>query len=246
MGGKRLPLLISCSCCGRDFKPRSSTSKYCCVECQREARRKPKMTKPPSEKRCSKCGVIKGSKCFTRSGKSSDGLQSWCKQCNKERARKREYVYYQCEMCGGRFKRVRRSPMQEGKRSRKCLKCSRELALQKNGGHAHNYTGSEHFAGKMIAAWRSSAKRRKHRWVLTKEQLDRRFNEQRGICALSGLKMVMEKESPYRPSIDRIDSMRGYEDGNFQFVCSAVNVMKNKLPESEFVKLCRAISDNHK
>ena len=94
----------------------------------------------------------------------------------------------------------------------------------------------------MISGWRSSAKRRGHVWNLTKAQLDTQFNSQAGICALSGKSMVSDKRSPFRYSLDRIDSSRGYCCDNIQFVCSAVNVMKNKLDEVVFVDFCHAIS----
>ena len=44
-------------------------------------------------------------------------------------------------------------------------------------------------------------------------------------------------------SIDRIDSMRGYEADNVQLVCRAANVAKSNLATSEFVALCRAVAE---
>jgi hypothetical protein len=76
------------------------------------------------------------------------------------------------------------------------------------------------------------------------EELESIYDDQQGICALSGLAMDPTPKSPFRPSIDRIDSTRGYVSGNVQFVCSVVNVMKNKLPEPEFIRLCRLIADH--
>lgn len=55
-----------------------------------------------------------------------------------------------------------------------------------------------------------------------------------------------ESNSPFRPSLDRIDSRLGYVTGNVQFVCSVVNVMKNKLEEPEFIRMCGLVFDNAK
>ncbi len=49
-------------------------------------------------------------------------------------------------------------------------------------------------------------------------------------------------KSKFRPSIDRIDSMKDYTSDNVQFVCSVVNVMKNKLPEADFIQFCTLIA----
>ncbi len=200
-------------------------------------------TEPLSKKRCSKCGVTKQVCEFHKSSTAHSGLQSWCKQCNKIRIRKADYVYYACEHCGKNFRRKVRSPRAEVTRTRRCAICYREQRLAANNGHAWNYTGSKHFAGRLLATWKASAKRRGYEWRLTKKQLDKKFNDQAGICALSGLEMQPDKLSPYRPSIDRIDSSKSYVKGNFQFVCSRINVMKNSILEPEFVRLCKLIAE---
>lgn len=40
-------------------------------------------------------------------------------------------------------------------------------------------------------------------------------------------------------------TVQGYTTGNIQFVCSVVNVMKNKLPEPLFFELCQHITEYH-
>jgi len=197
-----------------------------------------------SSSKCSKCGEIKSVSCFHASSASSSGLQSWCKACNKTRSRNKEYVYYKCEICGGLFKRVKRSSKAEDTRTRKCNSCARRNYIDNNGGHSWNYSGSEYFAGRQIAKWKSSAKRRGHEWSLTKSQLDDIFNSQKGICALSGITMTAEITSIYRVSIDRVDSSIGYVFGNVQFVCSIVNIMKNKFSEDVFIAVCESVVRN--
>lgn len=49
------------------------------------------------------------------------------------------------------------------------------------------------------------------------------------------------KECPNCLSIDRIDSSRGYVEGNIQLVCHAVNLAKNSWPQDVFIDLCRKI-----
>lgn len=47
--------------------------------------------------------------------------------------------------------------------------------------------------------------------------------EQKGCCALTGFAFVFESNSPFQPSIDRIDNSKGYIKDNFQIVISPVN-----------------------
>ena len=204
------------------------------------------MSQIPAYKRCSKCGDTKPMSAYHKSANAKTGLQSWCKSCNKARNKASEYIYYKCEICSGSYRRMKKSPKAERERSKKCDKCTRDYNLAKRGGHAHNYTGTQYFAGRLIAGWKHSAKKRGHVWELQKSDLDTIFNSQSGYCALSGIQMVHELSSPYRPSIDRIDSSVGYILGNVQFVCSVVNVIKNKIDEQEFVRLCTAVVNNDK
>jgi hypothetical protein len=177
---------------------------------------------------------------FTKNSRSSDGLSSWCRSCFASRDRT-VLIEYTCEDCG---KHLIRNTPQHGKKvfdRNLCPRCVRHAVMKMHGGRTANWTGSENFAGRLIFAWKFSAARRGHEWNLTKEDLDHQFLLQGGICALSGITMIVDKASPYRPSIDRIDSGLGYEIGNFQFVCSIVNVMKNKIHEPLFLDLCASI-----
>lgn len=70
-----------------------------------------------------------------------------------------------------------------------------------------------------------------------------RYVEQEGRCALSGV--VMRKGQgrmdPYSPSIDRIDSSKGYTPENCQIVLHRVNIAKGDMCQNEFIKLCRTV-----
>jgi hypothetical protein len=73
------------------------------------------------------------------------------------------------------------------------------------------------------------------------------FNNQNGKCALTGWDMTMvlgEGVVNTNASIDRIDSSKGYETDNIQFVCRIVNTAKSDLPQEDFINLCKTIIDN--
>lgn len=80
------------------------------------------------------------------------------------------------------------------------------------------------------------------------------FHKQNEKCALSGLKMTHLKKirtnekkhimSPYNISVDRIDSSKGYTKTNIQLVCAIFNRMKYQLTNSEFIDICKKVT-NH-
>lgn len=49
--------------------------------------------------------------------------------------------------------------------------------------------------------------------------------------------------NPLAPSIDRIDSTKGYYKGNIQIVLSCINRMKNDSPNEEFLELWKALTN---
>lgn len=72
------------------------------------------------------------------------------------------------------------------------------------------------------------------------EYLSKILEQQNSKCALTGLPLIVHTGKG-SASIDRIDSSQGYIEGNVQWVDKRVNIMKNRLPEAEFVELCRLV-----
>lgn len=66
------------------------------------------------------------------------------------------------------------------------------------------------------------------------------YEQQRGVCALSGL--VLSFKSGDTPSLDRVDSREGYTVGNVQWVHPTVNRMKMDLRDDYFRGLCSLIA----
>jgi hypothetical protein len=87
---------------------------------------------------------------------------------------------------------------------------------------------------------------------LTHEYLIELWNKQNGKCAYSGRNMIYNYSkkdynylnyNPEKVSIDRIDSSKGYIQGNIVLCCIMSNIMKMDLPYEEFKKW---INDIHK
>lgn len=74
---------------------------------------------------------------------------------------------------------------------------------------------------------------------LTKEFLEELLDFSEMKCSVTGLEMNLEchsrkKANPFKCSIDRIDSSKGYLQDNVRFVCWAVNQMKADRTDEEF------------
>lgn len=96
-------------------------------------------------------------------------------------------------------------------------------------------------------------KRKKKEFNVSIEYLWDLFLKQRRKCAISGVNIGFEgswienkhnNTSRLTASLDRIDSTKGYVEGNVQWVHKVVNIMKNNLPMEEFKKWCRIITEN--
>ena len=90
-----------------------------------------------------------------------------------------------------------------------------------------------------------NAKRRNIPVHIEKSDIQRLYDEQGGLCAVTGLPMQFSAlesgKNSYAVSVDRIDSSRGYYQDNIRLVCGRVNLMKMELSDEQMRFWCRAI-----
>jgi len=85
---------------------------------------------------------------------------------------------------------------------------------------------------------------------ITKEDVNKKYKSQNGLCALSNLPITLAAD--YRTyikrkataSIDRIDSNYGYTVDNIQWVHKDINFMKQSLSQDKFIEYCVLIAKN--
>lgn len=79
------------------------------------------------------------------------------------------------------------------------------------------------------------------------------WEKQNGICSLSGIKMKLPatgKEwegwgnDPDKPSLDRIDSSKGYTKGNVRFITYMANMCKSTWTDEQVIEFCKATANN--
>ncbi len=106
--------------------------------------------------------------------------------------------------------------------------------------------------GRMMALLnnaRARASREGWEFNLTCDYLVALWEEQRGLCAITGEPMSISKtENRIRSnlvSLDRIDSDKFYTQDNVWLTTSKVNYAKGPLSNSEFIEMCRKVIQHH-
>jgi hypothetical protein len=73
-----------------------------------------------------------------------------------------------------------------------------------------------------------------------------KFDQQEGMCALSGIKLDAGGSgcglSGITASLDRVDNTVGYEPGNIQWVHKDINMMRGSLAVDRFRELCACVA----
>ena len=93
------------------------------------------------------------------------------------------------------------------------------------------------------------AKKRNKDVSVTPEYLYNVFCKQNGRCIYTNIKLKHPNwngvhNSIETASLDRIDSSKGYEIGNVQFVSMAMNFAKGKMSHSDTIKFVNIIKNN--
>lgn len=79
---------------------------------------------------------------------------------------------------------------------------------------------------------------------LTDDIIIKKLEDQNHKCYISKLPIILEPESPYSLSIDRIDSNKGYTIDNTIIVTKFVNNCKNNLSLNDFIKYIKEVCNN--
>ena len=92
--------------------------------------------------------------------------------------------------------------------------------------------------------------RQKRDFTVTIEYLWNLYIKQNKKCAISGVEIKFTERLGSRgrrcsASLDRIDSTKGYIEGNVQWVHKIVNIMKNKTDMNEFISWCSKIAKHN-
>lgn len=96
----------------------------------------------------------------------------------------------------------------------------------------------------MFYSTKSSAAKRGIPFLLSKSDIAVQVELQAWTCARTGLSFDLRSfggQLPFGPSVDRIDSNRGYEPGNIEIVCYMYNCAKNRFTHEDVLTFAQAL-----
>jgi hypothetical protein len=105
--------------------------------------------------------------------------------------------------------------------------------------------------GSVFVILKRNAEARNLEFNITKEYLWNLFESQNRKCALSNEILILPKNKnefrnkpQWNASLDRIDSSKGYIEGNVQWVTKTINKMKREWNQDFFIDICIKIADH--
>jgi hypothetical protein len=122
--------------------------------------------------------------------------------------------------------------------------CRRDQYEKISGKNSTSFTGFEEITGTLWGKIRKQAETRGLEFDIGLQYAWGLFQEQNGCCALTGIPLTLEKFNQ-TASLDRIDSSRGYVEGNVHWVYRSVNIMRNAYSIEHFTEICLLVAKKH-
>ncbi len=131
----------------------------------------------------------------------------------------------------------------------KSMFCSKRCRYESRKTQIYNYNNVRRRNLKKTHPWRMPIEAAKGRAIIKKISCDLTeawgLKVWTGYCAVSGLPFKYERSSKgpsiFAPSIDRIDSNKGYTQDNCRFVLACINFFKNNGTDEEMFAIAEAI-----
>lgn len=152
-----------------------------------------------------------------------------------------------CKCKCGNLVKSSSSVLKNGKR-KMCKTC--HLIKVHKAASESNWKGCGDISNTKIRSIAYGAKSRGIKYEVTSEYLWGLFLKQDRKCSLTGVDLYFKSRGVNGKagiaSLDRIDSKKGYIEGNVQWVHKEVNLMKRSLSQETFIKICHMVSKRNK
>lgn len=125
--------------------------------------------------------------------------------------------------------------------STKCITCNN---IERTMNNNPCWRGYGNIPGKYISKLKRDANLRELDFNINIEYLDKLYLNQSMKCALTGVNLSTSSKN-LTASLDRIDSLKGYIEGNVQWVHKDINMMKKHYDEAYFIKMCELVVNHH-
>jgi len=166
-------------------------------------------------------------------------INKWLISNKVKKVKSHVFVFATCEC--GRSKWVSANYLFGG-RSKMCRHCAKEGQLSGRWKGHGEISGTRWHIIKDSASGRRGGK--KKQFKISIEYIWNLFLKQNRLCALSGLPIKFAKnyKDSTTASLDRIDSAKGYIEGNVQWTHKEINKIKLDLSVDRFLFLCEEVT----
>lgn len=181
-------------------------------------------------KLCNCCKIEKEFNLFYKRRASKDGYDSTCKQCKTIQTKK----WYNSEKRMAEYAKNREKYLQKGKEYRE----NNKEKCKEAGLKWYRKTKVENAASYLYKYAKARAVKKGLEFTITKE--DVKIPE---FCPMLGYRLVVggTGNNKHSPSIDRIDSNKGYTPDNIQIVSRLYNSMKWDSSREELIHFCKSV-----
>lgn len=124
--------------------------------------------------------------------------------------------------------------------STQCLECGNSM----KGDNNPAWLGFGKIPNKIFGKIKHDAELRQIPLEITIEYINELYNNQKEKCVLSGLKLNTSTINT-TASLDRIDSSKGYIEGNVQWVHKDINMMKRIYSQEHFIYMCKLVAKHN-
>lgn len=169
---------------------------------------------------------------------------------NRTNKKRQKSIIWRCKCdCGNIVDVCGTSLRNETTKSCGCLQKQKVQLMSKNrfAENHPNWKGYYEITGRQFQKIINRANKTNIEFNLKIEYLWDLFLKQNRKCALSGVELNFLKndyDREHNASLDRIDSSKGYIEGNVQWVDKYVNTMKGSKTDKEFIEWCQKIVNN--
>ena len=163
-----------------------------------------------------------------------------CKNSNSEYPKRGGNI---CKQCLQKYRKEYHLKNKEkcNLKMRELYQKNKEKFLKRNNKYYHSINGK---ILSILNTTKRRAKRKNWEFNLTKEWLYKQLEKQNYSCLITQLPFDFSKGkkyiNPYMPSLDRINTDKGYTIDNVRIICTILNLALNEFGEENFKKICKA------
>jgi len=152
--------------------------------------------------------------------------------------------YIKCAKCKRKKRRCffSNNPRNTNGKYSWCKTCALENSTYRRENHSHIQVIKKLLNSAKGTSIKRCQRGRECVFDITVDDIERLLEEQDGRCVYTGEDFEWTLNHPYKISIDRIDSSKGYTPDNIQLVARIVNQAKSDMDDEDFLEMIRLMS----